>query len=111
VPNRDLLTGNANGDARFDAATGTTIQSTDIDLGSSPWDGSQQLPVQAACPWRAPDAATAAMTWVESVHCLSPALARPSDTRRSSTHPAPPAPGPPRATRAWNFRIVHPTAR
>jgi hypothetical protein len=37
--NGDLLSGNTNGDARLDAATGATTQSADIDLGSSPWTG------------------------------------------------------------------------
>jgi hypothetical protein len=37
--NDDLLAHNANGDARFDAATGAATQTADIDLGSSPWTG------------------------------------------------------------------------
>jgi hypothetical protein len=61
VPNRDLLTDNANGDDLFGAATGTTIQPTDIDLGSSPRTVATAS-CRGRCPWRAPDAATAAMT-------------------------------------------------
>jgi hypothetical protein len=34
------------------------------------------------------------MTWVESVRCVPPALARPSGTRGSSKHPAPSGPRP-----------------